>query len=297
MAAKPGPNCGTRSVADEMEPGRFRQSENHRGAPLKTRPIFICFRQDDGKAAAARVHHVLKDRPVPMPHGAGNEFGSPCLDVHFEPDVPEGGDWETVHEPNLRRSNALIVICSPGIKHPVGQGDWADRDIAWWLENRDVPPILVDPLGTDARWVPQSVAERWPDAEPIRIVENEPNAPNDSERSPLEEQAREQLLSAILAIENGCEGQREHEQYGLDELTKSLDEQRQLSEQLQASLNDQQQTSQKLRTSLNQQKQTTLDLQSVLGMQQTRSRQWRWAFGVASLLLATKFATGIFVPL
>ena len=287
----------TPMAVDRIGPGRFRQTERDDGAPLNNWPIFICFRQDDGKAAAARVHHVLKDLPVPKPTGADSELEPARLDVRFEQDVPEGGDWETLHEPNLRRAMALVIVCSPGIKHPVGQNDWADRDIAWWLDNRDISPILVDPLGTDARWVPQSIAEKWPDANPIRMVEGEWDTPDGAQRSASEEQTREQLLGAILAIENGGQGRSEHDPNKLQELKKSLDEQRQLSEQLQASLADQQQTSQKLRASLNQQKQTASELQSVLGAQQTRSRQWRWAFGVASLLLAAKFAAGLFVPL
>ena len=198
------------------------------------RPIFICFRQDDGKVTAERIYHLLSDQPVPSPSDTVSETEPSHFDIHFERAIPDDSDWGAVHESQLGLSRTLIVVCSPGIKHPVDDDDWAHRDIEWWLENRDQAPILVDPLGTELRWVPQSIVEKWPDIQPIRMIEDEWEGLTAAELSSLEGRTREQLLDAIVSDVEAHEAEQSRDR--LQDLESSLDEQRQLAEQLQASL-------------------------------------------------------------
>jgi len=264
---------------------------------MENRLISICFRHDDGEVTAARINRLLKDQPIVPSTGGDRNFDPPRLSVHFDPLVQGNTDWQALREPVLRRSQALIVVCSPGIKHPVDSDGWADRDIAWWQEHRTEAPILVDPIGTDTRWVPQSIADKWPDAEPITMIEGDLAGLAAADQTALEHRAREQLLAAIFPSGDSDGQEPEQTPDKVRELQRSLDEQRLLSKQLQTSLSDQQQTSQKLRISLNKQKQSASTLQTILGEQQARSRQWRWAFGIVALLLATKMVTAILVPL
>ena len=259
--------------------------------------ISLCFRPDDGKSTAERIYNLLEDQPVPWPSSADCARQIPRLDVRLEQDAAEGGSWEVSRKPHLRRSHALVVVCSPGIKYPVDVEDWVHRDIVWWLEHRESPPILIDPMGTGSRWVPQSIAEKFPSATPIRMLEREWDGLTARKSRVLDARTRARLLTGLVSCAHSYKQNTETDHGRLREMQKSLEEQRQLSEQLKATLAEQQQTSQELRASLNRQKETALELRAFLLAQQSRSRHWRWAFGIASVLLATKVAVGVLVPL
>lgn len=134
-----------------------------------TIPVFICYRQIDGKDVATRVFELL----------AGQDFESSdlgCLfklDIYFDQRAPGIGDWTSLHEPYLKRSRAFILICTPGAKIDEGPDDWVHREIDWWLDNRGFAPILVDALGQGLRYVPNRVAEKWPKAQRIVLVDSE----------------------------------------------------------------------------------------------------------------------------
>lgn len=161
-------------------------------------PIFICYRQTDGKLAAARIFDLLNKQPVPLPDPPETDAEFPRLDVYFDQAAPGVEDWTAVHEPYLKRARAIIVICTPGSKLNEGEYDWVHREIGWWLDNRETAPILVDPLGEDLRYVPNSIATKWPNAQRIRLIESDWDGLSDDERRSLDDRIRMQFLGAIV---------------------------------------------------------------------------------------------------
>ena len=158
-------------------------------------PIFICYRQADGKVAAARIFGLLHERAVPT---AQDGTDPPVLDVYFDQAAPGVGDFTTVHESFLKRARAMIVICTPGAKLNEGPGDWVHREIDWWLANREIAPILVDPLGADLRYVPDAIARKWPNAQRIRMIEADWDRLAEADRAALDDRIRNQFLGAIV---------------------------------------------------------------------------------------------------
>lgn len=158
-------------------------------------PIFICYRQADGKVAAARIFALLHERAVPT---ASDGTAEPVLDVYFDQAAPGVGDFTTVHESFLKRARAMIIICTPGAKLHEGPDDWVQREIDWWLANREVPPILVDPLGADLRYVPDAIAKKWPNAQRIRLIEADWDRLPEADRVALDDRVRNQFLGAIV---------------------------------------------------------------------------------------------------
>jgi hypothetical protein len=161
-------------------------------------PIFLCYRQTDGMASAARVFTLLDDQPVPVPDETDPGAAPPRLDVYFDQAAPGVEDWQAVHEPYLKRARAIVVICTPGAKLKEGKTDWVHREIDWWLANREMAPLLVDPLGADLRYVPSSIAARWPNAQRIKLIEKDWDGLTEAERIALDERVRAQFLGAIV---------------------------------------------------------------------------------------------------
>ena len=163
-------------------------------------PIFICYRQADGQVAAARIFSLLNEQPVPVVETgpAGNGARPPILDVYFDQAAPGVADWTAVHEPFLKRARAMILVCTPGAKLNEGKGDWVQHEIDWWLRNRVMAPILVDPLGQNLRYVPNAISERWPNAQRILLREADWVGLEEDARLALDQRAREQFLGAIV---------------------------------------------------------------------------------------------------
>lgn len=161
-------------------------------------PIFICYRQADGAVAAARIYTLLQDHAIPVPSKAGQKDSLPLLDVYFDQAAPGVEDWTAIHEPYLKRARAIIVICTPGAKLNEGQQDWVHREIDWWLGHREMAPILVDPLGEDIRYVPGSIASKWPNAQRIKLIERDWEGLSDDDRLALDERVKTQFLGAII---------------------------------------------------------------------------------------------------
>lgn len=165
--------------------------------------VFICYRQVDGLTAAARTYELLNEQVVPLTGETGHEDGSARLDVYFDQTAPGVEDWTAVHEPFLKRARAMIVICTPGAKLYDGPKDWVHREIGWWLENRQMAPILVDPLGASRPYVPDAIAKRWPNAQRIKLIETEWDDLSGDEHRALDEQVRGRFLGAIAPSGDG----------------------------------------------------------------------------------------------
>ena len=161
-------------------------------------PIFICYRQSDGMPAAMRIFELLRDREVPRPNESDPDAPPPRLDIYFDQAAPGVSDWQAVHEPYLKRARAMIVICTPGSKLNEGPSDWVHREIDWWLANRDMAPILVDPLGEEMRYVPDTIAQKWPNSQRIKLMEKEWEGLPEEARRSLDERLRSQFIGAII---------------------------------------------------------------------------------------------------
>ena len=53
----------------------------------------------------------------------------------------------------------------------VTRHELANREIDWWLANRDAAPILIDPHGGGDRYVPDAIDARWPRIQRIGLPE------------------------------------------------------------------------------------------------------------------------------
>jgi hypothetical protein len=139
------------------------------GPIMKTLPIFLCYRQSDGKRPATFLYELLRDHEVPSVDASGTTDRQK-LDLYFDHTTPAVGDWRTIHEPYLKRAKAFIVICTPGAKIREGDEDWVYYEIEWWLKNRMEPPILIDPLDQGERYIPDPILRKWGNAQRISIA-------------------------------------------------------------------------------------------------------------------------------
>lgn len=156
-------------------------------------PIFICYRQADGLAAARRLHELLDKRQVTGPKGEQIQ-----LDVYLDQTMPAVADWRDLHRPYLERARAILVVCSPGAKINEGPDDWVYREINWWLEHRTTAPILIDPLRQGLRYVPSAIGSRWPEIQRIPLVESEWTHLPAAEREEKAIALQRQIVGAIL---------------------------------------------------------------------------------------------------
>jgi WD40 repeat protein len=181
-------------------------------------PVFICYRQVDGLAAARRLHELIDKRTVTGPKGEPIQ-----LDVYLDQTMPAAADWREIHRPYLEKARALIVICTPGAKIIEGPDDWVHTEIKWWLAHRGTAPILVDPLGQGIRYVPTAIRDRWPESQRIRLVEAEwthlPPAELEEKASALRRQIIGNILPSGAAI---YEEELQAERHRARQLTRAL---------------------------------------------------------------------------
>jgi len=164
-----------------------------------TWPVFICYRQDDGKDAARWLaHHLNRLRLTFVPEGYDSE---PQLEVYFDEIAPAVEDWTKVHGPALERSRALLLICSPGAFADFGEKDWVQREIRWWIEHRTSAPVIIDSTGSEDRWVPHVVKEKWPRAQRTKVLPLEWGRLPPEEREEQESRVLERIIGGIRASE------------------------------------------------------------------------------------------------
>lgn len=129
--------------------------------------VFLCYRQVDGKETASWLYETLNGLSVT--DEAEDRGDAEILDVYFDQTAPAVSDWHTIHQPALMRARAMIFVCSPGACVIQGKGDWVHKELNWWITNRKAAPIIIDPTGQGARWVPESIRNRWPDAQRVEV--------------------------------------------------------------------------------------------------------------------------------
>lgn len=196
-------------------------------------PVFICYRQSDGMATARRLYERLHGLSLPLVEESGEATAPPELDVYFDQAAPGVEDWKSIHEPYLKRARAMLVVCTPGAKLVEGDDDWVHAEINWWLANRDVAPILLDPIGDATRYVPEAILAKYPDAQRIRIIENEWSRYTPDELKAANERLVAQLVGGIVPSgKNFFKQEFEQEQRRVAELAEALSKQRQTSGRL-----------------------------------------------------------------
>lgn len=166
---------------------------------IESWPIFICYRQVDGKAAARRLHLVLDKWQTRVPADAHKPERTAQLDVYLDENMPGVGDWTQIHGPYLQKARAFILVCTPGSALNEGDGDWVHLEIDTWLKkNPDVSPIIVDPLNAGSRFIPKQVARCWPDIQRIPLIEEEWQNLSEAVLEQKRAGLRAQILGAIL---------------------------------------------------------------------------------------------------
>lgn len=156
-------------------------------------PIFICYRQADGWAAADYVYQSLRDARLPFkPEGYAD---LPPVSIYFDQVAPAVPDWTTVHAPALQRARTFIFVCTPGAYSRLDEDDWVYRELDWWLSNRENAPVIITTHGE--RWVPKELRQRWPNAQRVAVdLEALASCP-DGERANLGVQLRARILEGI----------------------------------------------------------------------------------------------------
>ncbi len=197
-------------------------------------PVFICYRQSDGKDAANAVYDLLHGQEVTSIDPQTGEETAYVLDVYFDQTAPVDKDWTAIHEPYLKRSRAFIIICTPGVKLNEGQGDWVHEELDWWLQNNEAAPILIDALGEDDRYVPEKIAERWPNAQRIALVPEELEKLDSKELAVQQERTRARLIGGITTS-------------GEHYLRRELEEQKERAAELKAALDAQETSSRRFK--------------------------------------------------
>ena len=151
------------------------------------RPVFICYRQFDGRRYASWIHSALTE---------GFKARADDTLVYFDQTAPAASDWTTIHRPALERAGCLIVIATPGLYGEV-RNDWVHQELDWWLKHRNTAPILVDPTGEGERWIPQKIKSRWPRAQRINLDPDLWAQEKEEEQERNRAQVFEQIIGSI----------------------------------------------------------------------------------------------------
>lgn len=156
-------------------------------------PIFICYRQADGRIAADFIYRALRDVLLPFKPEGYTEV--PTTSIYFDEAAPAVSDWTAVHAPALQRSRTFIFVCTPGAYSRFGEDDWVYRELDWWLANRQTAPIIVTTHGE--RWVPKELHARWPNAQRVVVKVEDLPPQSDAGYEQLRLQFRQRVLEGI----------------------------------------------------------------------------------------------------
>ncbi len=158
-----------------------------------TRPIFLCYRQIDGKRHARWVFSALRETL---------EAIGEISEVYFDQTAPAITDWQALHGPSLERARALVVICTPGLYADQGPDDWVHRELNWWLNNRSVAPVIVDATGEGMRWIPEKLKDRWPNPQRVNLDPNLFDGFSEEEITMVKGQVAHQILGGATISES-----------------------------------------------------------------------------------------------
>jgi hypothetical protein len=104
---------------------------------------------------------------------------------------------ESFHFPSLQVSQALVLVCTPGIAKDLskrGHPDWVYEELRWWIRNRLTSPIVIDATGEGERWLPKIIGRKWPNINRIDLDKAQAEAG-------LVDRVRERVIGAIRQSE------------------------------------------------------------------------------------------------
>jgi len=156
--------------------------------PSDVHPIFICYRQIDGKDRAGWVYETLVK---------GLDACGDKTFVYWDQVAPATSDWTAIHQPALQRACCLIVILTPGLCVELGGDDWVHKELDWWLGHRKAAPILVDTTDQEGRWIPPKIKSRWPREQRVNLAPDLWKQAKKEEQEQHRAQVAQQLIGAI----------------------------------------------------------------------------------------------------
>src|SRR5262245_34635084 len=192
---KPGdvaPQQATRP--DSPDRGKFRVKR------LDAREIrvFLCYRRQDGAWHADWLYRHLNNTSFT------DAIGKACrVRIYYDKTAPGVSDWKQLHFPSLQTSQAIILVCTPGIAIDFskrGQPDWVYEELRWWCGHRDTAPIVVDATGEGDRWLPQLITLKWPDINRIDLNRDDAEAAENTSTD-FAQRIRERITDSIRESE------------------------------------------------------------------------------------------------
>src|SRR4051812_46665715 len=72
--------------------------------------VFLCYRRADGSFHAEWLNRLLNGTQYAEPSATTDR-----LQLYYDKTAPGVADWKQIHFPSLQTSQALILICTPGI--------------------------------------------------------------------------------------------------------------------------------------------------------------------------------------
>ena len=134
-------------------------------------PVFISYRQDDGAEWAQSLYRSLHGHTIEVRHGSLVHWET--ISVYLDKETPVVPNWQDHLRGALEVARALVVICTPAVKHQKESQDWFYYEISWWLEHRStLAPILLTPYGPS--WIPDVIHARWPDVQFLDVSRRPP---------------------------------------------------------------------------------------------------------------------------
>ena len=160
--------------------------------------VFLCYRRQDGAWHADWLYRYLKDAPF------SDASGKAChIRIYYDKTAPGVSDWKKLHFPSLQTSQAMILVCTPGIATDFsrrGQPDWVYEELRWWSSHRDTAPIVVDATGEGDRWLPRLISRKWPDINRLDLNKDDAAAAESTDVD-FAPRIRERIIGAIRESE------------------------------------------------------------------------------------------------
>jgi WD40 repeat protein len=161
--------------------------------------VFLCYRRTDGGWHAEWLNRHLSGFVY------ADSEGKQCRILsYYDKTAPGVADWKKLHFPSLQSSEALILICTPGIaldlskrSHP----DWVYEELRWWSRHRRTAPIVIDATGEGHRWLPRLVTRKWPSINRIDLIREHAEAAADSDDMIFADRTRQRIIGAIRESE------------------------------------------------------------------------------------------------
>jgi formylglycine-generating enzyme required for sulfatase activity len=183
------------TISSKVEP------PNHDGksSTLRNVRVFLCYRRNDGAWYAEWLNEHLSEAEFTDSGGSGCR-----IRTYYDKTAPGVADWKSLHFPSLQASQALVLVCTPGIAKDLskrGRPDWVYEELRWWIRNRLTSPIVIDATGEGDRWLPEIIGRKWPNINRIDLDKGQAEAAVTSGDTGFADRVRERVIGAIRQSE------------------------------------------------------------------------------------------------